>query len=292
MILCSLIEYYTEEWLQKASYTLGMTIKVDDTKLATSRGRFAHACVEINMDKPLVASYRMRGIEGQLQYEDLQDLCFTFGKYGHKEVKCPLTFTKATDSKEDDSNATASKEEADREETGSKKTVCGPWMVAQKNRRQLPRGQRGNLRILKRNIEGHAAGDKGVSPSSKEKDPLKATEIANGQPIFTCNQGLRFSMLEDQMDIETATAGATNEEDNGVNHGGDLAGDEAGEEVVMKTKEDVDAEGGRVCVNVSHSALADSLRPMEKVRMSIRSQAQVSSGGPRKTSESMTPHVL
>lgn len=83
------MEYYTEEWLRKAGDRIGGTIKVDSTALATSREKFARVCVEIDLDKPFVASYRMRGWEGKLQYEGLHDLCFTCGKYKHKEIKCP-----------------------------------------------------------------------------------------------------------------------------------------------------------------------------------------------------------
>lgn len=83
------VKYYTEEWLRKVGDTIGRTIKVDDTTLAMSHGKFARVCVEIDLDKSLVVSYRMRGREGQLLYEGLHDLCFTCGKYRHGEIKCP-----------------------------------------------------------------------------------------------------------------------------------------------------------------------------------------------------------
>lgn len=95
-----LVEYYTEEWLRKARDTLGRTIKVDDTTLETSRGKFACMCMEIDLDKSLVARYMMRGVEGQLQYAGLHDLCFTCGRYGHKEMKCPLSTAKDGNNKE------------------------------------------------------------------------------------------------------------------------------------------------------------------------------------------------
>lgn len=70
---------------------IGRKIKVDDTTLATSRRKFARVCVEIDLNKPLIASYKLRGEEGHFQYEGLHDLCFSCGKYGHKEIKCPLS---------------------------------------------------------------------------------------------------------------------------------------------------------------------------------------------------------
>lgn len=63
------VEYYKESWLRKAGDEIGKTIKVDSTTLATTRGRFARICVEINFKKLLKANYRMRGKNRYLQYE-------------------------------------------------------------------------------------------------------------------------------------------------------------------------------------------------------------------------------
>lgn len=87
------MEYYPEEWLRKAGGTIGKTIKMNMTTLATSRGKFAWVCVEIDLDKLLVARYWKRKRDSQLQYEGLHDLCLTCGKYGHNEIKCPLATT-------------------------------------------------------------------------------------------------------------------------------------------------------------------------------------------------------
>lgn len=202
-------------------------------------------------------------------------------------MKCPLTCTKENERKEADVTSAAGNEKASREEAGSMKTAFGPWMVVQKNRRRPPKGQRGTMGIPKDATGDHAAGDKGGSSSTKEKDLPKTTRTANGQPILNrkYDSGSRFSVLEDQMDIETASVGATDEEDNGGNHGRNLTGEEVGKEVVMEAQEVNDAEGVRVCINASHPGLADKLRPLEKVRTSIKTQAQASNGGPRKNME-------
>lgn len=62
------VEYYTVDWLRKAGDEIGKTIKVDNTTLATTRGRFARVCVEIDMGKLLRTTYRMRGRDRRLQY--------------------------------------------------------------------------------------------------------------------------------------------------------------------------------------------------------------------------------
>lgn len=54
------VEFYTEQWLRMAGNELGGTIKVDDTTLDTTRGRFARVCIELDLTKPLCSRYRMR----------------------------------------------------------------------------------------------------------------------------------------------------------------------------------------------------------------------------------------
>lgn len=88
------LEYYKESWLCKAGDQIGRTIKVDSTTRDTARGRFARVCVEIDLKKPLMSCYKMKGRFFRLQYEGLHDICFKCEKYGHKEISCPLTMAK------------------------------------------------------------------------------------------------------------------------------------------------------------------------------------------------------
>lgn len=94
------IEYYTEEWLQMAGDMIGRTIKIDNTTLATARGRFARVCVKLELEKPVKASFGMRAREWKIEYKCLQDICFACGKYGHKEIKCHLATHKGTEAAE------------------------------------------------------------------------------------------------------------------------------------------------------------------------------------------------
>lgn len=65
------MEFYTEKWFWIAGNQLGKTIRVDDTTLATTRGKFAGVCIEHDLTKPLHSRYQMRGREWQMQYEGL-----------------------------------------------------------------------------------------------------------------------------------------------------------------------------------------------------------------------------
>lgn len=63
---------------------------MDDTTLATTQGKFARVCIELDLKKPLQSRYRTRGREWKLQYEGLQDICFICRKYGHRDRGFPL----------------------------------------------------------------------------------------------------------------------------------------------------------------------------------------------------------
>lgn len=58
--------------------------------LATTRGKFSRVCVELELKKPLRSRYRLWGREWPLEYEGQQAICFSCGKYGHRESFCPL----------------------------------------------------------------------------------------------------------------------------------------------------------------------------------------------------------
>lgn len=58
------VKYYIEIWLKRAGDRIGKMIKVDDTTKATTQGKFARACVEVDLTSPLKAGYRLRGRNG------------------------------------------------------------------------------------------------------------------------------------------------------------------------------------------------------------------------------------
>lgn len=87
------------------------------------------------------------------------------------------------------------------------------------------------------------------------------------------------------MDMETDLGGATDKDDNGENQGINGAENEAADEVVMETRDNIKGEGERVKLSVSHSGLTVGLQVLEKTRLQVRTQAQAHSGGPKKKSE-------
>ncbi|KAI9098951.1 hypothetical protein K1719_024718 [Acacia pycnantha] len=69
---------------------IGKMIKVDRSTSIYEKGGFARICVEIDLKKPLLPTYKVFGEERSFVYEGLHQVCFSCGKYGHTKVDCPL----------------------------------------------------------------------------------------------------------------------------------------------------------------------------------------------------------
>lgn len=61
---------------------------MDSTTKATSQGKFAKVCFEIDLTKLLKTGYRMHGRKCRVEYEGLHDLCFKCGRCSHNESIC------------------------------------------------------------------------------------------------------------------------------------------------------------------------------------------------------------
>lgn len=46
--------------------------------------------MQVDLEKPLMSGYRLRGHFWRLQYEGLHDICFECGRYKHRLKPCPL----------------------------------------------------------------------------------------------------------------------------------------------------------------------------------------------------------
>lgn len=118
------IELFDEEVLSYMGDAIGKTIKVDDTTVAVSRGRYARVCVEIDLNAPLVPVIKVLGSLQRVEYEGLHLICFECGRYGHKQDMCPAT-TKSD--RGDAQPPLLPSEEA---------TGFGPWMLPRNNSRR------------------------------------------------------------------------------------------------------------------------------------------------------------
>ncbi|XP_058733917.1 uncharacterized protein LOC131605593 [Vicia villosa] len=82
------IEYYDPRALTEFGNRIGRTIKVDKTTIKQERGKYARVCVAVNLTKPLLAMFKIKGSSYKVEYEGLHMLCLVCGRYGHYKEGC------------------------------------------------------------------------------------------------------------------------------------------------------------------------------------------------------------
>lgn len=53
------IEYFEEDFMMKIGRRIGRPIKVDSTTSLVSKGKFARACIEVDITKPLLSKFTL-----------------------------------------------------------------------------------------------------------------------------------------------------------------------------------------------------------------------------------------
>lgn len=115
---------------------------MDIATLLASRERFARVCIEVDLQKPLMAGYWIRGEFWRLQYEELHDLCFGCGCHGHRDATCPLKMDARSNKNTDANRQNAAsphggmdpQSKGDAQNKDQVTSNYGEWMVLQRNR--------------------------------------------------------------------------------------------------------------------------------------------------------------
>ena len=83
------MEYYHKDSLLHIESGLRPVLRVDFNTAASTRGRFARICVQIDLDKPLARTVRVGKTRLAVIYEGIGLLCFHCGRIGHQSELCP-----------------------------------------------------------------------------------------------------------------------------------------------------------------------------------------------------------
>ncbi|CAN1187055.1 hypothetical protein LINPERHAP2_LOCUS38500 [Linum perenne] len=67
---------------------IGKTIRLDLATAEGARARYARVCVEIDLSKPLLGKYSIEDTVYYVEYEPLDNICYSCGLYRHKEEGC------------------------------------------------------------------------------------------------------------------------------------------------------------------------------------------------------------
>lgn len=178
------MEFFDKEILARIGNKLGRTLRVDETTFNAERGQFARISVEVDLSKPLQSSFYFRGKLRHLHYGGLHAVCFTYGRYGHKQESCPSTInTHADHNTTNTDSATGVTTPAHKidEATPTLEEEFGSWMLAKKFQRRKKQ-------------------DKDQRPSSEAAENLKQDpKYPKGNKVQDGNltpiQGSRFGIL-------------------------------------------------------------------------------------------------
>ncbi|CAN1163590.1 hypothetical protein LINPERHAP1_LOCUS28686 [Linum perenne] len=161
------IHFFNHVVVARIENHIGHTVCLDLATSEGARARYARVCVEVDLSKPLLGKYMIGGRTFYVEYECLENICYTCGMYGHKLDEFPTT-DKSVEVKEPQEYA-----EAVPPPTGS-------WMtVTRRNRKksikkptQVPHPQGSRFDALRKEAESaEVPKSKGV-PATKTKTSM------------------------------------------------------------------------------------------------------------------------
>jgi hypothetical protein len=184
------IEYYDARILNFIGNRVGKTVKVDKNTLLQERGKYARLCVQVDLTKPLLAMFTIKGRKYNVEYEGLHMLCLTCGKFGHYKEGCQDKSTKQASQQQGGNGGVNGG--IDSAGIGGSETD-GPWRVVKKTRRNRKSAPNKN-----------ASPEEGRGNNTSVKINSDSA-VVNGGPKIT---GSRFVTLSDEnIDINESDMG-------------------------------------------------------------------------------------
>ncbi|CAN1180942.1 hypothetical protein LINPERHAP2_LOCUS35052, partial [Linum perenne] len=84
------IHFFNQVAITRIGDCIGRTVRLDLATSEGARGHYARVCVEIDLSKPLLGKYMIDDRTYLVEYESLENICFTCGFYGHKTNSCQI----------------------------------------------------------------------------------------------------------------------------------------------------------------------------------------------------------
>ena len=106
-------------------------MKVDDTTFHQIRGKYAHLCVEVNLNKPLLPHFCINGAIYNILDEGIHLICFKFGCYDHYLEGCLMEVEEPLQNKEKENQDVGDQENSNRKIVSNE---FGPWMITHRPR--------------------------------------------------------------------------------------------------------------------------------------------------------------
>lgn len=172
------LEFFNDKFLMRVGDKLGKAVKVDGNTIMVSRGKYARVCVEIDLHQPLISTVIMNGTSLHVEYENLHQVCFLCGKYGHRQEDCDANPSHTSVCSPRNVSPPTPEQPVE---------PFGPWMLARSNRRKpvIPRPQTE------------------VPPHASMQPGPKHTPAATTATVKASMAGSRFAPIADGTDHAT-----------------------------------------------------------------------------------------
>ncbi|CAN1181545.1 hypothetical protein LINPERHAP2_LOCUS35459 [Linum perenne] len=108
---------------------IGKTIRLDLATKEGTRARYARVCVEVDLSCPLLGKYIIEDRVFYVEYESLDNICFSCGIYGHKDGSCPNTVPTET--------ATPTPQPTQPEINKAPEGDSGSWMSVKRRQKKI-----------------------------------------------------------------------------------------------------------------------------------------------------------
>lgn len=200
------VEYFDVQFLNKIGSKIGKVLRVDKSTAQADRGQFTRVSVEIDLTKPLLSKFWMKGRIWKVQYEGIRMVCFKCGTLGHNEEACPTMQAPRIDTgtMEDinmqlqNTSINPSIQQKDRPE---ELEDFGSWMLVKKPvRKRNPRQEKANQAAGNTSTGGARMADRnGQRGENLGRNPV------NGNTSGIQGVGSRYAVLENQVNVNEAS---------------------------------------------------------------------------------------
>ncbi|KAL4296692.1 hypothetical protein GQ457_12G011660 [Hibiscus cannabinus] len=168
--------YYYKALFRHIAQVVGKVVKVDYNTQAGERGKFARLAITVDLNKPLTPCIGIDNFVQKLEYEGLNQICFTCGKYGHSREGCNLNPVP---------NVEAANAEVVNQNTvrvPNKSELYGPWMVVKDRRRMAVLSKNSDRNLT--DVGGEANGSRfAVLGEAQDGDQMAVDGVTHNQDM-------------------------------------------------------------------------------------------------------------
>ncbi|CAN1743735.1 hypothetical protein LINPERHAP1_LOCUS1891 [Linum perenne] len=139
------IHFFNHTAVTRIGNHIGKTVRLDLATKEGARARYARVCVEVDISKPLLGKYMIGDRVYYVEYECLENLCYTCGMYGHKADSCSTTAdSPLMDSSKEPASPT--------EDTKEPENDTGSWMTVSRRSRGKSNKERPNGKSVEKAV--------------------------------------------------------------------------------------------------------------------------------------------